>query len=163
MKKYLLALVLVVLSPFASFALAGDCAAMPEVAKLKLSYETSINELLRKYIKKGDVASVSVVCAELLKIGRGFPEVDSAGAPVGVWDWKYNNTVTLFPDRLAICNGRNFGIWKWIDERSGKAEVRWDDGYIDTFTVSPDQQKLHIVNNLDIKFVAEKIKKRPKN
>jgi hypothetical protein len=163
MKNYLLMSVLIVASPLALFSQGGEIAAASEVAKLKSNYETSLNELLLKYIKRGDVASVSSVGSELKKLRPEFPEVEPDSAPAGYWDWKYNNMVTLASNGLAVCNGKNFGIWKWIDEKGGKAEVRWDNGYIDTFTISPDQRKLHIVNNLDVKFVADKIEKRAKN
>lgn len=162
MKKQILAAFLILVTPLTSFSQAGENATTLEITKLKSSYETSLNKLLHKYIKKGDIASVSKVGAELIKLGQAFLEVEPGIAPAGLWDWKYNNIVTLSPDHLAVCNGKNFGIWTWINEKKGKAEVKWDNGYIDTFTISPDQLKLHIVNNLDVKFVADRIEKKPK-
>jgi hypothetical protein len=163
MNKHLVASVLIMLSPLAAFAQEAESPAALAVAKLKSSYETSLHELLAKYIKAGDLASVANVAAELKKLNPEFPEVEQGGDLVGYWDWKYNNKVVLAASGLAVCNGKDFGIWRWTDEEHGKAEVKWYNGYIDTATLSPDKKKVHIVNNLEVRFVADRIEtKKPK-
>lgn len=163
MNKYLVASVLIMISPLAAFSQAIESAAASDVAKLKANYETALDELLGKYIKAGDLASVAAVASELKRFRPGFPKVEQGNALVGYWDWKNNNRVVLSSNGLALGNDDGFGIWKWIDEKEGKAEIKWSNGYIDTVRVSPDRQKLHIVNNMDMKFVADRIGARPQS
>lgn len=159
MKKYILALVLSGAAAAVS-AQTVEPKAAPEITELKQGYKDSLDRLLVKYLKDGNVAAAAEVSVEIKRIRTELPKIEVGKAPVGFWRWNNSNAVVTFESNgLTTGDDKAYGIWKWISMQEGKAEIKWNNGYVDTFTISPDGATLHIVNNLDEKFVASKIEK----
>ena len=159
MKKYLLAAAFT--GVFATcFAQNIESAATSAIVELRQNHEEALDRLLLKYLKNGDVGAVAEISRELKKLRPSSPKIESGKPPVGWWRWNSNYTVSIDSNGLTTWNDKSYGIWRWLDEKAGKGEVRWDSGYIDTFIVSPDGRNLHIVNNLDAKYVASRIDRK---
>lgn len=154
MKPYLLALALSATTT--SIAAPNEGSAYREIVTLRRNHEDGLNRLLIKYLKEKNLEAVSVICSEMKVIRSEIPKVESGKPPIGLWIWHENNPVIIRSNGLAIWKDGNYGLWKWLNESERKAEIRWDNGYSDTFTISPDGKTLHIINNYGANFTAKK-------
>ncbi len=152
MNKYLLASIFALVPA----AVQADSAVSSEIAALRRNYDDALFRLIKKCVKEGDLAGLEETGLALKTIRPSFPEVKEEKGLVGHWRWNNDYPVVISPDGFAVWNGKSFGIWKWLNEQKREAEIKWANGYIDTFTISPDGKNLHVVNNHDDRYVVRK-------
>lgn len=128
-----------------------------ELTALRRNHEDGLDRLLSKYLKEKNLSAVSSICSEIKSIRREPPKVETGTPPVGRWRWSADSNVVISSSGLATWNDCNYGIWKWLNESERKMEIRWDNGFTDTLTISADGRKFHIINNYDDKFMADKV------
>lgn len=140
MKQYVLTTVLTCLSALC-LAQAAENPALGEIAELRRTYRNSLDQLLKKYIADGNVATVAKVAAEMKRTRLEMPKVETGDAPVGLWR-SGGDTVLISPSGLTTWNDVVYGIWRWTDEKARKFEIRWETGYIDAVMVFPNEISL---------------------
>ena len=156
--RTLLILLTLLLIPAAVPAQSITTSASKELSSLRRNYEESLDRLLLKSIRAGDVAAVSEVSLEIDRISSGPRQIEKgAESPAGHWRW-FNDSSTYIYGSGLVVHGESRGILKWTNRSKKEIQIKWSNGYIDTIVIAPDGKTLQGTTNENVRFNAELLK-----
>ncbi len=134
---------------------AGAKAGLPE---LRQAYLQSLEALLQSHLKEERYAEAAAVCEELGRLkgaDRKMKVMAARRSPAGDWQWPGDAAATFRADG-TVTHTENQGVWFWLGESRTVLRIQWNDGVVDTLTLTPDGKTLAGSNNRGEAFTAHR-------